>query len=222
MDYASLITTVDSRLNAGGLYNADIPDFIARAEDEIFARIAKDPVRPMVRTYSTTVTDQANSLPSDFIDAINLTLSDGTDTWQMVRLDPSAPFDYYATRALPYRTEYDASKIRHYSIIGSNLQLADTPDDALTLSLIYFAKPSAIDASTTNWVLTNHADVYEFGTLMHAARHIRDDALEDRMLERFATSLGLMLDAYPERQNPTELRATDLPTVISPFNINNG
>ena len=222
MDYASLQSTVASRLNRDDLTSI-IPDLIDRAEDEIFASVAQSPVRPMVKTVNFSTSDQNNDLStfaSDFIDAIGITLSDGTNTWQLVRLDPSDPSDYYATRSLPYRTAYDSSKIRHYAILGSNLRLSDTPDSTLTASLIYFAKPAAIDSTTTNWILTSHADVYEFATLMHAARHIRDDELEDRMMDRFATALRLMLDAYPERQNPGELRAADMPTAIQTWNIN--
>lgn len=220
MDYDSLLTTVASRLNRDDL-TTDIPDFVSRAEDEIHAKLATSPVRPMVKTYSTTTSEQALTVPSDFIDAINLTLSDGTDTWQVVRIRPEDPSDYYATRALPYRTEPDASRIFHYTIIGTNLTLSALPDSSLSVSLIYYAKPDRLTSSTTsNWVMASHADVYEFGTLAHAYRHIMDDGREDRYVEKFIGAMDLMLAAYPETGQPSELRASDLPTVIQTWNIN--
>lgn len=223
MDNATLISTVATRLNRTDL-TALIPDFIARAEDEIFAKLSASPVRPMQTVFTNaSVSTQTTALPSNFIDAIDLTVTDGTDTWKMVRLGIEDDADYYATRSLPYRTEYDSSKIRHYWIVGSQLWFPDTPEAALSITLRYFAKPTAIAAAGSNWVSTSHADVYEFGSLMHAARHIRDDDLEDRLAERFATAIGLMLDAYPEQQNPGELRAADAPWANYPlWNITHG
>lgn len=221
MDNASLITTIAARLNRGDLA-ALIPDFIARAEDEIFARLAADPVRPMQTLTAQDITTQSWGLPSNFIDAIDLAATVGDDTWKMVRLGLEDDADYYATRALPYRTPYDASKIRHYWVIGSTAYLPAAPSSTMTMTLRYYAKPSRLADVGSNWVIANHADVYEFGSLMHAARHLRDDEFEDRMADKFATALGLMIDAYPERQNPSELRASDMPGIYPRWNVLNG
>lgn len=228
MDYNSLVSTVAARLNmaeTNAAISGLVPDFIARAEDEIFAGLAKSPVRPMQTVTPQTVYTDSFAVPTNFIDMIDLLASDGTDTWQLARLGLADSADYYATRALPYRAEYDSTKIRHYWIAGSSIYLPSAPDPSLDLTMRYFVKPIRLDSGNlTNWVIASHGDVYEFGTLMHAARHLRDDDLEDRMADRFATAMGLMLDAYPERQNPTELSATDLPLNIvgRGWNIMNG
>jgi hypothetical protein len=224
MDYNSLGTTVAQRLNRNDLTSL-IPDFIARAEDEIFARLAADPVRPMEAFFSYGPSaSQSQALPSDFADAIDLALTLNGETWQVVRLGVFESGTYYANKSLPYGTAYDSSKTRHYWIIGSDLWLVDRPTTAVALTLRYYRKPAALNSGNlTNWVITNHADVYEFGAVMHAARHVRDDELEDRMADRFATALNMMSEAYPERQNPAEMRAADAPWAsINTWNITNG
>lgn len=223
MDYNSLVSTVATRLDRTDL-STIIPDCVARAEDEIFAKLRSSPVRPMQKLATGSIITATFAAPGDFADVLQLLVSSGTDSWQMVRLGLDADPDYYATRSLPYRTQYDSSKIRHYVIVGSTFTLPQAPTSPLSYTLRYFGIPANLSSGNiTNWVIENHADVYEFGTLMHAARHIRDDELEDRMLERFSTAIGLMLDAYPENQNPGELRATDAPWAMrSIWNINDG
>jgi hypothetical protein len=223
MDYNSLVSTVGQRLNRDAS-QLPVADFIARAEDEIFAKLASDPLRPMQKISEQPITTSSFNAPTGFIDVIDLWASDGTETWQMVRLGLDDQSDYYSTQALPFRTQYDATKLRHYWLIGSTFTLPDTPASALDMTLRYYGKPGNLSSGNlTNWIIDSHGDVYEFGTLMHAARHLRDDDLEDRMQDRFATALGLMMDAYPERQNPTELRAMDAPwSVCRPWNVING
>lgn len=224
MDYNSLVTTAASRLNRSDL-NSLIPDFITRAEDEIFARLARQPVRPMVETATTNLVsgDQDTSLPSDFIDAVDATLTDADDNvWRLVRIAPADQADWYATRALPYRTDYNSDRVHHYTIKGTTIELAEELEASHTLTLVYFAKPDRLTASTlTNWVIDNHADVYEFGTLAHAYRHLHDDEREDRYISKFLGAIDFMLAAYPEKGNPAERRA-DLPVVTSRWSITNG
>jgi hypothetical protein len=223
MDYTSLVSTVATRLDRVDL-SALIPDFIARAEDEIFAKLRATPVRPMQSLATGSILNSTFAAPTDFADAIDLLASDGDTSWRMVRLGLEDDADYYATRSLPYRTQYDSTKIRHYWLVGSTFTLPSAPETPLSYTLRYFAVPQRVASdNASNWIIDNHADVYEFGALMHAARHIRDDELEDRMLDRFSTAIGLMLDAYPERQNPGELRAADAPwSLRGSFDINSG
>lgn len=220
MDHATLISEVASRLNRQDL-NSLLPSFVQRAEDIIRARLASSPVRPMLAKATSPLVAGAQSVavPNDFIDVVNLTSSNGSDTWQMLRLDPSDNATHYACRTLPYSTAYDATKVRHFSIIGSTIELIDATPADITLGLTYWQKLPAL-ADGENWLAANHASVYEYGTLAHAYKHLRDDSAAGLNLDLFQQALDLTIEAYPENQNPGELRS-DLP-VRQAWSILNG
>lgn len=220
MDHASLISVVESRLNRTDLTSL-IPTFILRAEDTIRARLAQNPVRPMAAKTTSTLTagDTEISLPSDFVDMIDLRASDGTDSWQMLRLDTADSFDHYSTRILPYALNYDSTKPRHYDIFGSTIEISEASDDDLTFTLRYYQKLPAL-VSGENWLAAAFGNVYEFGTLAHAYKHLRDDDAASANLELFLGALDDAMASYTERANPGE-RRSDIP-LTQTWSILNG
>lgn len=224
LDYDGIISMVQDRLNRTDL-DSYVPNFITRLEDEINARLAAEPIRPMEVIYTLSSSSATIAIPSDMIDVIKLQASDGTDTWTMSRLDPADlnEKDFYATRALPYRIEYDSDKVQYYAIIGSNIRLGTTPDTSLDYTLYCYQKVPAITSSnTTNWITESHSNVYEFGVLAHAAKQTRDDEYMQMNSALFDAAFASMVAAYPEKVPPTELRATDAPWATRRWNINSG
>jgi hypothetical protein len=224
LDYDGIISMVQDRLNRTDL-DSYVPNFITRLEDEINARLAAEPIRPMEAIYTLSSSSETIAIPSDMIDVIKLQATDGTDTWTMSRLEPADlnEKDFYATRALPYRIEYDSDKVQYYAIIGSNIRLGSTPDASLDYTLYCYQKVPAITSSnTTNWITESHSNVYEFGVLAHAAKQIRDDEYMQLNSALFDAAFASMVSAYPEKVPPTELRATDAPWATRRWNINSG
>jgi hypothetical protein len=124
LNYTTIITMVQARLNRTDL-DSYVPDFITRVEEELNARLAAEPIRPMESIYTLSTSDASFAIPDDYIDAIKLQASDGTETWTLSRLHPEDvnEKDFYKTRALPYRIEYNTTDPQQYWIIGSNLYL---------------------------------------------------------------------------------------------------
>jgi len=217
MDYSTLITTVEAAMNRSDI-TAQIPEFIRRVEEEVNTRLAASPIRPMIKTYTLPATSARVDLPADFIDAIELTATDGTDTWQLARLEPTAPFDYYDKALVPGLT-YDGDKIQQYRILGDTLVLSDTPT-TLTLTLDCYTKLEAInDNNSSNWLMDSHADVYQFGTLAHAGFFVRDYEYYTQNRDLFIGALDMVPLAYPEKKREIARRAVDAPWSAPRWNI---
>lgn len=224
LDYDGIISMVRDRLNRSDL-DSFVPNFMTRVEDELNARLAADPIRPMEAIYTLSSSSSSIAIPSDMIDVIKLQASDGTTTWTLSRLEPADlnEKDFYATRALPYRIEYDSQKVQYYSIIGSNIRLGSTPSASLDFTLFCYQKvPALTSSNTTNWITESHSNVYEFGVLAHAAKQIRDDEYMQLNTSLFDAAYASMVAAYPEKVPPTELRAMDAPWSTQRYNIYTG
>jgi hypothetical protein len=62
--------------------------------------------------------------------------------------------------------------------VNGKLLLAPAPDRAYVATLIYEPQLSPlVNQTDTNWVLTNHPNVYLYGALKHASLWIRDAEL---------------------------------------------
>ena len=52
-----------------------------------------------------------------------------------------------------------------------------SPDGSYGVELLYYQRvPALSDSNTTNWLLTEAPDVYLYGSLVHSAPYLADDA----------------------------------------------
>lgn len=136
-----------------------VPDFVAMAE----ARISRD-LRLRKQITSTTLTavggSQDVALPTDWLELENVTLGT-TPARQMTyvtveQLDSKYPQGGY--NAMP----------AVYTIEGDILMLGPVPDADYSIDLIYYARLPSVITSSTNWLLTNHPNIYLFACLIEA------------------------------------------------------
>jgi len=67
-------------------------------------------------------------------------------------------------------------KPKAYSIIGNNIQLRPLPDSAYEIEMLYYKYFTPLsDSNTTNDMLTNHPDVYLYGSLVEAEPYLQND-----------------------------------------------
>jgi hypothetical protein len=60
---------------------------------------------------------------------------------------------------------------------GAEFELAPAPDTAYTVSMLYYAKPTALsDANTSNVFMANCADALLYGALLEAEPYLMNDA----------------------------------------------
>lgn len=210
MNYSELLDIVAARMNRGDLTDY-IPGYIASVESEANTFLANNPVRPMIKTYTLSASAQRLDLPNDFIDSVSLSASDGTNSWIVARLGKQADFSYYGDATAPGYGRDDTVP-RQYKILGTTLILSMVPASALSLTLDCTAKLEPIgEDNATNWLMDAHPDVYEFGTLAHAAKHVRDMDYYQVNRDLFISALGAVPSAYPEHASPIGLKVTDAP-----------
>lgn len=151
--YAELKTAVANYLHRNDLTTV-IPDFIALCE----ANIRRDlRVRAMEQTATGTLTTSTLAIPTGFLEARRVLLNG-------IEQDVCTPMHF---------TQVSDDITAQYTIVGTNFVFQSS---TATYSIDYYkAFDSFSNDSDTNWLLTNHPDVYLFGSLSEAALYAQAD-----------------------------------------------
>lgn len=163
--FDELKTSVADFLNRDDLTNV-IPQFIKLAE----ARANRE-IRHwrMEKRATATLDTQFTSLPTDFLEAIRLTLN----TPNTKPLEVAGNFEIASIRS---ERANAAGEPQYYAIMDGAIEVNPTPDKAYTLEILYYSTINPLSSSnTTNWLLTYHPDVMLYGALLHSAPYLGDD-----------------------------------------------
>jgi len=162
--YTDLLAAVASWADRTDLTSV-IPDFVTAAE----SRINRDlRVRRMVTntTLTTTSGTQTLALPTDYLEAENLTLSGTSPPGALSVITPEL-------MDRKYPANYQTGQPVVYTTVGSNLILGPTPDGAYALSLDYYQR-LGLASSSTNWVMTYNPMVYLAGSMCELGMYLGD------------------------------------------------
>ena len=160
--YAELQTAVGNWLNRTDLTTA-IPDFITLAEAKMKRRVRH--WRMESRATAETVAGQRTlALPNGYIEMRNLKIN-ATHVDVLEFLPPSVMYENSSAQGQP----------KYYTVQGDQLVLEPVPDSAYEIEMGYLSFDVLSDSNTSNWVLTNHPDLYLYGTLLEAAAYIKDN-----------------------------------------------
>lgn len=166
-NYTELQSAIADYLNRDDL-TATIPTFVSLAE----AQINRDVRHWRMESRSSgqqTGGDEYAQIPADWLETIRFNVSgNGTSVIELIsRADMAAMRE--AAR--------DASgTIRYYCMAAGQFQFYPTPSADTDVELHYFAKVPALAFNSTNWLLTDAPDVYLYGSLLHSAPYLQDDA----------------------------------------------
>ena len=165
MNYATLKTTIANYLNRSDL--TDMMDtFIDQVETELNRRIR---TKDMIKRSTATADSQYLTLPTDWLEAINIEITSG-DFTPLFQVSIES-LDVYR-KSVNNRT----GKPVYFAIVDSTLELCPTPDVDYDLQLTYFGKIDSLsDSNTTNFVSNNHSDLYLYGALKTASIYLMDD-----------------------------------------------
>ena len=158
-----------------------IPEFIALAEGRInrtvFARAQE------VRSTATLVADDAyTSLPTDLrtIRAVQLNTTPTT----VLRYMPPSQLE----RTYPSTT---TGKPLVYTVIGTEIKWAPTPDSGYTAEILYTQGIPALSSSNAvNTYLTRSPDAYLYGALTEAHRYLMDPAQANNFDQLFGRAMA--------------------------------
>jgi len=150
---------------------ARIPTFIQLAEAkfnrELFVRQME---QRSSATIDSTVTDaEFILLPSDFQSMRRVRLSSVTGKPNLVFMSGTQMDEFRAS------TDNVAGEPLYFTIFGSEMELAPTPDQNYTLEMVYRTNIPALANNASNWLLTLAPDLYLYGALLESAPYIKED-----------------------------------------------
>lgn len=175
--YSDLKTTAADFLDRSDLTSV-IPTFILLAEAKI-----RRVLRGAVATATVTVSDYETPLPADFQEAVSLYHAGSTYRHEIALLSPNALSERRGQMASTGIPQYGA-------IVNRKLRVVPAPQEAFDLTLDYYADLEPLsDTQTTNWLLTDHPDVYLTGTLAEAEPYLKNDERVGLWREQFMQGL---------------------------------
>jgi hypothetical protein len=195
-NYTQLVAAVAEWLARDDL-SARIPDFVTLAE----AKINRVLLHPGMESRATVMVNTLLTDP-EFID-----LPAGFQTMRSVRLTgvtgkPRLNF-MTQTQMADYRYGNDDVSDRpiYFSVLGTEMELAPTPNEDFDIELRYRGNIPPITASNaTNWLLTLAPDVYLYGALLESAPYIQNDERVQLWASAFSTCID-QLNIHGERQS---------------------
>lgn len=159
--YSGLVSTLGDWLNRGDTdYTTQIPTFVALLEAKLNRTLR---VIDMEETVAL-VADPAADLPTDFLAVRSLRITDGGE------------LEGTSLRALHEAYEDVTGTPAMFAIADGEIHLGPAPADEEDLTLVYFQAIPALSADNeTNWLITNHPDIYLFGSLTMAEAFLWND-----------------------------------------------
>lgn len=148
--YAELKTAVGTwrRRSGATVLSTNAADFVTLAEARL-TRVLRLRVMWSNTTLTGTTDVRTLALPATFAEAAWLVRTD-TEPYKEIPKNTSEGMVYYSASGQP--TEW--------CINGTNIDLNRPCSSALGFLFRYRAKFALSDASPTNWLLTNHPDIY--------------------------------------------------------------
>jgi hypothetical protein len=188
-DYTSLQSTAVEYLARDGdaTLTARVPTFIQFCE----AKLNRMLFVSQMEQRSTTSVDTSSSepefvsLPSDFQSMRTLRLSGVTGKPRISFMTP--------TQLESYRYSIDnvSDQPVYFSIVGTEIELAPTPNEDYELEMIYRKNIPALSSNSTNWLLTLAPDLYLYGALLEASPYTKND----QRIQVWAAGFSNALDA---------------------------
>jgi hypothetical protein len=180
-NFGTLKTAIADTLNRDDLTSV-IPSFVRLAEAQFNRKIRS---HRQITRGALTINTQFEALPADWLETIRITMdANPIRVLTQISLDD---LTHYRTA-----TDNTTDAPVYFAHTGTDIELFPTPSTSYTSEITYFAKiPALVADGDTNWLLTNHPDLYLYGSLMHTAPYLKDDA-------RLAVWAGLLAQGLTE------------------------
>ena len=124
----------------------------------------------MEKRANAVADTQYTALPTDYLEMIRLSIIDSTTS----TIENVGQFEISKLRAQNNNT---TGKPVNFTILDGSIELNPTPDSSYNIQLLYYGKIPPLNAQTTsNWVLENYPDAYLYGSLLHTAPYLQEDA----------------------------------------------
>lgn len=210
MDYGELLDAINEWTHRADL--STVAPVWVRFATSGFNRDLR--VRQMESRDSSTLTAEYSALPADLIEVVSITDSDGDE---MRYLDRQQFAAVVASDATPDPAIF--------TIEDWQLRVLPAPSvsEPLTVTIVYYEQLTPLVASAdTNWLLTDHADLYLYASLYHARAWLHDDARLVVVKQMYDSALAELKRTKWAATGIASVRQTDVPVGASSFSITRG
>lgn len=163
--YGDIKTAVSTWLSRTD-QTANIIDYIHTTHDKLYRSLR---TREMETIASgVTVNAETAALPTNWLETRKIYVTSTSPRYELqyVSFDKLIEMNLAADTGIP----------RYYTVVGGNMQFAPIPDTSYLITHVFYQKDAQLSATAdTNWILTNHPDLYLYGTLLEAVGLIQDD-----------------------------------------------
>lgn len=181
-DYGDLQTQVISFSHRNDITTL-VPDLVVLCEKKI-NRILRD--MNMQATSTTVGMTETTALPSNCLEVTQIAIS-----WSGLKTVPtfitSDQMDAYKTV-----TPTIEGNPQFFTLRANNVEVYPKPLTGITytMTLTYLLRVVPLATTSTNWLLTDHFDVYLYGTLCELARFQNDEAMYARYKPDYEEAVG--------------------------------
>lgn len=176
--YSGLCDSVASWLDRTDMA-ASIPDFIRLAEAQVSRKLRH---RRMITRDTATINAQYVTVPDDFAGPISIKLTSGSER-ALEWIAPEKLQDYGGF------WDKEPGEPLAYTVLGDSFGFSPAPSEEITVEMVYFARVPAIATTLSNWLLTDHPDIYLYGALVQAAPFLMEDSRTGTWATLFTTAI---------------------------------
>ena len=164
--YAELQTSIADFLNRDDLASVTT-SFISLAEADMQRKVRH---WRMEKRSTSELDTQYSAIPADFVKVIRFYITDnGTNPLELISQSDLLQ--------LKEQSRNTAGTPRFYAFTAGELEVYPAPDGTYNVELYYVASiPALSDSNTSNWLLERYPDAYLYGSLVHSAPYLKDDA----------------------------------------------
>jgi hypothetical protein len=158
-NYTELQSAAQNWLDDTSFSGDRVQEFISLAEAKFNRRIRAD---DMEIRATASAGDEYLQLPTDFLELRGIH-ADGSPDEKLIYKTPQ----WLRT----YKSADNSGSPKYYTITDGQFQFWPPPSAAKTIEIIYYGKIvnlSTASGEDTNWLLTEHPDIYLYGTLVQA------------------------------------------------------
>ncbi len=164
--YAELKTNIADFLNRDDLASIS-STFISLAEDDLNLRLRH---WRQEKRSTAEIDTQYSAIPADMLEIIRFYTTSG-DTRPLELISQAEMLDR------KFRNLNTSGQPAYYALTAGEIEVYPVPDGTYTSELYYYSRiPALSDSNTSNWVLDYYSSAYLYGSLIHSAPYLKDDA----------------------------------------------
>ena len=164
--YAELKSSIADFLNRDDLASVT-SSFISLAEADMQRRVRH---WRMEKRSTAELDTQYSAIPADFVEVIRFHVTSG-DTKPLELISQAELLDRKA------KSLNTSGAPAYYALTAGEIEVYPAPDATYDVELYYLSRiPALSDSNTSNWLLDHYADAYLYGSLVHSAPYLKDDA----------------------------------------------